>query len=432
MSAAAKASRINKDVKLTVYEKTDVVSWGACGLPYYVGNFFENPHNLIARSPEKFIESGMDLKINHEVLKVNSDEQKITVKNLKTGEVFEDSYDKLMIATGASAVMPPFENKNLENICYLKEYSDGMNLKKIAQDEKIQDVIIVGGGFIGIELVEAMAHLGKKNIRVIEFADRIMKEVFDKDMTDILEQELTSHENVKLHVEEKVLGFVGINKVTGVKTNKGEYKADLVIIAVGIRPNTNIIEGAEKLSNGALIINSSGETSIKNIYAAGDCASVYHILRKENVYLPLATTANKIGRIVGENLGGLTTKFEGTLGSACVKVMDLEAGRTGLTEQEAIKNNIPHKVVFIKDKNHTNYYPEQYDLWVKLIYSPDTRIILGGQIVGKQGAVLRTDVISVAIKKEMTVDELGMQDFCYSPPFARTWDILNIAGNGAK
>ena len=435
MSAAAKASRVDKTAEIVIYEKTDIVSWGACGLPYYVGNFYEDPNNMIARPVEKFIEAGMNIKIYHEVIGINVDTKEIQVKNLKTGEIFTDSYDKLMVATGASAIMPPIKNLDAKGVFTLKTFDDGLNLKKEMIEEKYQDIIVVGAGYIGLEVVEAAKHLGKRNVKIIQLGDRILLESFDKEITDVLEEEVKSHEGVQLHLNETVLEIVEKDgKVCAVKTNKGEYPADLVVVAAGVRPNTQFLKdtGIKMLGNGALIIDEYGKTSIDSIYSAGDCASVYHSVRNEDVYIPLATTANKIGRVVGENLAGKNTPFKGTLGSAAIKVMDMEAGRTGITENEAKKMNLNYKTVFVKDKNQTNYYPGREDIFVKFIYDADTRVLLGAQIAGKKGAVLRVDALAVAIYSKLTVDEIGMMDFCYAPPFARTWDVMNVAGNVAK
>ena len=435
MSAAAKASRLNKEAEIVVYEKTEIVSWGACGLPYYVGDFYQDPNNMIARPVHKFIEAGMNIKIKHEVIGVDTEKKEITVKNLTTGEVFTDNYDKLMISTGAHAIMPPIKNITAEGVHTLKDYTDGITLKQEMMKEENQEIIIVGAGYIGIEVVEAAKHLGKRNIRLIQLGDRVLMESFDKEITDVMEEEIRSHEGIHLHLEETVLEIVEKDgKVIGVKTNKDEYKADLVVIATGVRPNTAFLKdtGIDMLPNGALVIDKHGKTSIDSIYSAGDCATVYHLVRKENVFIPLATTANKIGRVVGENLAGAETEFKGTLGSAAVKVMDLEAGRTGVTEREAANMGINYKVAFVKDKNQTNYYPGQEDIYIKLIYNADTRVLLGAQIAGKKGAVLRVDALAAAIYSGLTVEEIGMMDFCYAPPFARTWDVMNVAGNVAK
>ena len=435
MSAAAKAERLNKEAEIVVYEKTEIVSWGACGLPYYVGDFYQDPNNMIARPVEKFIEAGMNIKIRHEVIGVDTEKKEITVKNLTTGEIFKDTYDKLMISTGAHAIMPPIKNLTAEGVHTLKDYTDGITLKEEMMKEENQEIIIVGAGYIGIEVVEAAKHLGKRNVRLIQLGDRVLMESFDKEITDVMEAEIRNHEGVHLHLEETVLEVIEKDgKAVGVKTNKGEYKADLIVIATGVRPNTAFLKdtGIEMLPNGALIIDKHGKTSIDSIYSAGDCATVYHLVRKENVFIPLATTANKIGRVVGENLAGVPTEFKGTLGSAAVKVMDLEAGRTGVTEREAANMGINYKTVFVKDKNQTNYYPGQEDIYIKLIYNKDTRVLLGAQVAGKKGAVLRVDTLAAAIYSEMTVEEIGMMDFCYAPPFARTWDVMNVAGNVAK
>ncbi|MGL5053465.1 MAG: CoA-disulfide reductase [Cetobacterium sp.] len=435
MSAAAKASRLNKSAEIVIYEKTEIVSWGACGLPYYVGDFFKDPKNMIARPVEKFIEAGMNIKIKHEVVGIDIEKKEITVKNLVTNEIFIDNYDKLMVATGAHAIMPPIKKLSTKGVYTLKDYTDGILLKEEILKEENQEIIIVGAGYIGLEVAEAAKHLGKRNIKIIQLGDRVLLESFDKEITDIMEEEIRIHEGIDLHLEEIVEEILEENgKVIGVKTNKGKYSANIVIISTGVKPNTAFLKetGIKMLSNGALVIDNQGRTSIDSIYSAGDCATVHHLVRNEDVYIPLATTANKIGRIVGENLAGLETKFGGTLGSAAVKVIDLEAGRTGITELEAIKMGINYKTVFVKDKNQTSYYPGREDIFVKLIYDTETRVLLGGQIAGKKGAVLRVDALATAIYSKLTVDEIGMMDFCYAPPFARTWDVMNVAGNVAK
>ncbi|WP_321330306.1 CoA-disulfide reductase [uncultured Ilyobacter sp.] len=433
MSAASKAKRTMKDAEITVYEKTDVISWGACGLPYYIGGFFQSTDNMMARSIEKFMESGIDVKIKHEVVSVDHVNKKIKIKNLLDGKIFEDSYDKLMVATGASAIIPPIKNVKIENVFTLKEFQDGVDLKEAVSREENKNIVIIGAGYIGIEAIEAMHHLGK-NVRVIQLDDRVLPESFDKEITDLMEDEILSYQNISLHLGETVKELKGEKKVKAVITDKGIYEAEIVIIATGIRPNTDFIKetGIEMLKNGAIIIDNQGRSNIEDIYSAGDCATVPHRVKNENVYIPLATTANKIGRVVGENLAGKNSSFFGTLGSAAVKVLDLEAGRTGISETDAKNMNINYGVVFIKDKNQTNYYPGQENIYIKLIYEKDSKVILGGQIVGKKGAVLRIDVIAAAIHNKMTTEDLGMLDLCYAPPFARTWDALNVAGNVAK
>ncbi len=433
MSAAAKARRIaTKDTEIVVYEKGEVVSFGGCGLPYYVGDFFENKENMIARTPEEFEKSGIKINLSHEVLNIDFNGKILTVKNLKTKEIFKASYDKLMLATGSEPIFPPIKNiKNLKNIFSLKFLDDGIALKKAMKNDQNQEVAVIGAGYIGLEVVEAAKQYGK-NVRIVQLDDRVLPLSFDKEITDIMEDELEKH-GVKLHLEEVVKEVVGDEKVEKIVTNKGEYKADIVVVTTGVRPATKFLENTKiKMAKGAIVVDSQGKSSIEDVYAAGDCATVYHRVRGKDVYIPLATTANKIGRVVGENLVGGKEEFNGTLGSACIKVMDLEAGRTGITEKEAKLDGINYKIKFIKGKNQTNYYPGQEDIWIKLIYEAESNIILGGQIIGKSGAVLRVDTLAIAITNKVTTYELGMMDFCYSPPFSGVWDILNVVGNVSK
>ena len=432
MSAAAKLKRANKEAQITVYEKSRHVSFGACGLPYFVGNFFEDSQKMIARTVEQFNASGITVNIEHEVLNVDTDNKCITVKNLLTGERFTDTYDKLMIATGASAIIPPINNVDLKHVYTLKSMEDGEALKHAMQNEALKRVAIAGAGFIGLEVVEAAKQYGKE-VHVFQLNDRVLVDTFDKEITDLLEEELRTHD-VHLHLSQTVTELVGDQAVTQIKTNDETFDVDIVVLTAGVRPNTSFLKDTkiEMLRNGALVIDHEGRTSIEDIYAAGDCASINHILKPEPAYIPLATVANKMGRIIGENLAGAHHTFNGSLASACLKVMNLEAGRTGLSEQEAMNLGINYKTVFITDMNQTSYYPGQSKINVKLIYNADTKVILGGQIVGRKDAVQRVNVLATAIFAGLTTDQLAMLDLCYAPPFARTWDVLNIAGSVAK
>ncbi|MDK2828811.1 MAG: hypothetical protein PWP67_1622, partial [Clostridium butyricum] len=256
---------------------------------------------------------------------------------------------------------------------------------------------------------------------------------FDKDITDLLEEELRNH-NVDLYLQESVTEIIGDKKVKRVKTPNREVEADVVIIATGVRPNTEFLKNSnlEMLPNGAIIVDNYGKTSIEDVYSAGDCATITQIITGEKAYVPLATGANKLGRIVGENLAGADIEFQGSLSSSCIKVMNMEAGRTGITESKAKALNLNYKTVFINDMNATNYYPGQSKIYIKLIYDSESKVILGGQVAGYKDAVQRVNVIAACIYGKLTTKELGMLDLCYAPPFARTWDALNVAGNVCK
>lgn len=430
-SAAAKAKRTNPDLDITLYEKRDYVSFGACGLPYFVGEHFEDPNQMIARTPEKFAQQGIDVQLEHEVLSVDFDAQTIVVRDLKTNQDRTESYDQLMLATGATAVMPPIKNVDLKNVYHLRTMADGQALRELGQDPKVQSVTVIGAGFIGLEIAEEFHQLGKQ-VRVIQLEDRILPLAFDPELTDMFADDLRDN-GIELHLSEAVQALEGTDQVTGIVTDKGQYATDLVIVAAGIRPNTQFItdDRLKKLPNGAIIVDQAGRTSIENVYAAGDNATVINSVTNQPMYSALATGANKLGRIVGTNLGGQAAQLPGMLNSAGVKLITLEAGRTGLTEKEAAEAGIDFSTVLIHDKNQTNYYPGQSDLTIKLIYTKAEHILIGGQVVGQKDAVLRVDVLATAIQAKMTTEQLGLLDLVYAPPFARTWDALNVAGNVA-
>lgn len=432
MSAAAKFKRLSPKDDVVVYEKGDIVSFGACGLPYYVGGFFEDSREMIARTPEQFRESGVEIHTKHEVTDVDFSSKKIKVKNLATDEILEESYDKLMIASGARAIIPPIKNIDLENVVTLKSMDDGNKLRELMANDEYKKVAIIGAGFIGLEAVEAAKHRGKE-VTVIQLQDRVLQEVFDKDITDLLEEELRES-GVNLLLSETVVELIGDGKVSKVKTDKREIDADIVILATGVKPNTDFLKADEikMLRNGAIVVDSYGRTSVEDVYSAGDCATINNLITGKEAYVPLATGANKLGRIVGENLAGQNNSFQGSMASSCIKVMNMEAARTGLSEKEVKELGFDYKTKFITDMNQTSYYPGRERIYVKLIYDAHTKVILGGQVAGYKDAVQRCNVLAACIYAKMTTDQLGMLDLCYSPPFSRTWDVLNVAGNVSK
>lgn len=431
-SAAAKFKRLNPEAEVIIYEKTDIVSFGACGLPYFVADFFEDDKNMIARTPEAFKKSGIEVKTLHEVKDIDFDNKKVKIFDIKNNSEFEESYDKLMIATGARSIIPSIKNVNLENVYTLKSLDDGKALKNLMKKEENKNIVIIGAGFIGLEAVEAAKKYNKK-VSVFQLEDRILKDVFDEEITDILEEELKGHD-VNLYLNETVTEFIGDSKIKQVVSNNRIVDADIVIIATGVRPNTDFIKDdrLKKLNNGAIIVDEYGKTSIEGVYSAGDCATIHQIVTNEDSYVPLATGANKLGRIVGENLADKNIPFQGSLSSSCIKVMNMEAGRTGITENKAKALGLNYKSKFITDMNQTDYYPGQSKIYVKLIYDAETYVILGGQVCGYKDAVQRVNVIAACILGKLTTKQLGMLDLCYAPPFARTWDVLNVAGNVCK
>lgn len=425
MSAAAKIRRTAPEDTLTVLEKSSIVSFGGCGLPYYVGDFFSDPRYLLHRSPERFREDGVDLRLNHTVTRVDPVKREVIGVD-GHGEQFSLTYDNLIVTSGADSITPPIEGVGLKNIFTLRVLDDGEAIKEAIASTG-EHAVVVGGGFIGLEIAEALHRAGKK-VRIIELMDRVLKAAVSPEISELAQQEILS-QGVELSLEEKVEAFRGDESVRSVVTSKGTYPADLVILSVGVRVQTQFLasSGIDMLPNGAIIVNNKGESSIEHIYAAGDCAAVPEMQGNRHLFSPLATSANKLGRIIGDRIGGSDKVYPGTLATACVKVFTLEIARTGVSEEgESISS------VFIKDKNQTAYYPGQEDIYIKLFYSTKTGKITGAQTAGKNGAVLRINPIAMAIQLGGTVEDLALADFCYAPPFAKTWDALNVAGSVAS
>lgn len=432
MSAASKVKRSLPEATVVVYEKGRDLSYGACGLPYYVGDEIKDIKKLVIRTKGQFEKSGIEVFDQHEVIEVLTEDKSLTVKNLRTGEIFQDKYDKLVVATGASPVVPNWPGHQLSNVFVLSTLEDGQKLKNALGEDGIQKVVIVGGGFIGVELAETIRGLHKE-VTLVEFQDQILAHL-DKEMADVLEEAL-SQKGVEVKTSEGVEAILGDQKVQGIKTNKASYEADLVVLAIGVRPNTQMFkEGTiDQLANGAILVNKKMESSVKDIYAAGDCASVYHYLKESyDNYIPLATNANKQGKLVGAIISGEDTAFLGALGTSMIKVFDMESGKTGLSEKEAKAMGLDYVAKTIKHHNLAAYYPGAQSLTIKLVVDKTTHRLLGVQIVGYKGAALRINAAAVAIQGRMTTEEVGWLDFGYAPPFAPTWDALQIACNVIK
>lgn len=433
MSAASKIKRNDKNAEVIVYEAGEYLSYGACGLPYYISGLNQDSNKLIARTETEFNKIGIETRLKHKVLKVIPEKKQIFIHNSVENQLFIDNYDKLLIATGAIATKPPIDGRDANGVYHLKTLSDGLALKEIVEKPTCKNIVVVGGGYIGLEVAETMQEKGK-SVTLIEHSRNIIAP-FDKEISRDAIQELDNI-GVNLRLKEGVIKILenSEGRVTEVITDKGSYPADLVILATGIKPATGFLKGSgiNLNSNGAIIIDREMRTNVSDIYAAGDCAEVYHFVKEENDYIPLGTTANKCGRIAGDNILGAHQKFVGTLGSAAIKIGNLELARTGLSEDEAKKLSYAYDTVVITSQDHPDYYPNPTSIKIKLIYEKRTLRLLGAQGVGEKGVVLRIDMFAIAIQNKMSTNEIGMVDLCYAPPFANVWDAVHIASNAAK
>lgn len=429
-SIAAKAKRANPNANVTIIERENYVSFGACGLPYYIGEKFTDSDRMIARSVEKTREQGINVLVRHEALDIDFDSKTVKVKDLESNTETQMAYDKLAICTGATPIIMG-EGADAENVFTVTKLDETNKLKEALKSAN--DIVVIGSGFIGLEVADQIAELGKK-VKLVQRSEYVMDRVFDPEISELASAALEEAgvEILKAHSYEKF--EVEGKKATKVVTDKGTYDCDLAILAIGFRPNTAFItdERLKKLRNGAIVVDRAGRTSIEDVYACGDCATVYNPQQNE-FYAALATYANKMGRLVGDNIVSTTQKeYIGALGSSSLRIGEVGVAATGLTETRAKELGLNVKANFIKTKNQTSYYPGQSDLYIKLVYDADTRKLLGGQVLGKHGAVERLTALTVAVYAGLTVDELGFMDFAYSPPYAPTWDGLNVAGNAAK
>lgn len=431
MSIAAKAKRTNPQANVTIIEKEDYISFGACGLPYYLGDQFEDPNIMFARSVEEARQQGINLLLRHEAVSIDFENKLVTVNDLNNRKGMIVKYDKLAIATGATPINALIGKTGYENQYTITKPYEVNRLKENLG--KAQDIVIIGGGFIGLEVAEQLAHIGKK-VTLVQRSDRVMRKIFDPEFSFKLHDALIES-RVDLKLNSPLIDYkIENNKIVEVITESGNYKADIVIESLGFKPNTDFIndKGLAMLKNGGIIIDEYGKTSMEDVYAAGDCASVYHRLR-DNYYSALATYANKMGRLIGENIVSENQKpFIGALGSAVIKVGEYGGGATGLREEDAVELGIDYGTTTVKTANHAGYWPGQSRIFIKLVYNKNDRKLIGAQVFGKYGAAERLGALTMAVYNGNTVDELGFMDFAYAPPFASTWDALNVAGNACK
>lgn len=421
MSFAAKYRRNVPEDNIILFEAKDYISFGACGLPYYLQDQFEDQNTMIARTPSQAIDSGIDVRINSRVSRIDTQSKTVTVK----GEDY--NYDKLIIATGANPIVPTFAEIDNQQVFTLTTMADG-NLIKNKLHSGIKHVTVIGAGFIGLEVMDAAHHLGLE-VTVVERSNGIVSNQFNKELTEIVEANVLA-QGIDLQLNTSVEKITTGDRVT-VETNQSSFETDAVIVAIGFVPNSNLID-CNKLLNGAILVDENGQTSIDNVYAIGDVASTKNLVTGKDGYLPLATNANKFAKSLADHLAGMETTFKGMIGSSCLKVLDYDMARTGLTERDLMHAKLEYKTRTVKDKTHTNYYQGNEDIYIKMIYCPDTYKLYGAQIIGKKDVVHRLNTLALAISCGVTTKELAYTDFAYAPPFARTWEALNTAANVCK
>ncbi len=433
LSAASKAKRVRPDMEITVFEKSGYISYGACGLPYFVGGMIDSPDDLVSLTVDQVTNKrGIPTYIHHEVTKIDRENKTVTVINLDNGEEKVHPYDKLVIATGARPIRPRIPGVDAEGVYYLRTVEDGIRLKAVVQSQDKKRAVIVGGGFIGLEVAEEMALSGVE-VHVYEMMPRLLP-FLDESFSQMVQETLESH-GVHVHTGhgvEEVL--VSEGRVSGVRVTGGEeLAADFVLMSIGVVPNSELARdaGLRLGIKGTIEVDDEMRTSDPDIWACGDCVQMKNRITGEPVHVPLGTTANKQGRIAGGNVAGAHDTFKGVLGSMVTKVFDLYISATGLSLDQAKKAGYDAAASMITKGDRASYYPGSRDNKICLILDKKTGRLLGAQGVGSESVAGRINVFVAAITCGMTVSEINELDLVYAPPVAPVYDPILIAASQA-
>jgi len=431
-SAASQAKRRAPDKEVIMLEKGEHISYGACGIPYNIMDPKRELEDLVVISPEAFIKKRkIDTRLKNEAVKIDPEKHLIVVYDHQEKKEYQLEYDKLIISTGARPSLPPVEGYNLQGIFKLRDLNDGKAIKNWILKNQPKKAVIVGAGYIGMEMVEVFSHYGIEVLMMKRKPD--VPTGFEPEIGDRVRQTLAKH-NVQLLTGITLKGFEGKKKVKKVSTAQGEYPADMVLIATGVRPNSELAEQAGlKLGfKKTIAVNDQLQTSFPDIYSAGDCAEHWHRILKKPAWIPLGTTANKQGRIAGANAVGVNQSFAGIVGTAVFRTFELEVARTGLGLEQAVREGYDAEKITIHHPSRGHNFPGSKTITVVFIFDKASGKLLGAQMAGEEGVAKRIDVISACLHQGMSVEEVSQLDLSYAPPFAPVWDPILVCANQAK
>lgn len=423
-SAATKARRNSEEMVITIYEKDNMISYSGCGMPYYLGGDVQTIEELVPRDPSYFKKKhNIDILALHEVLSIHPDKKSIEVKNLVTDEIFSDSYDTLVIATGASPNIPPIKGVERKNVFFLRNIHDMEKIHNYINLHKVKTGIIVGTGLIGLETAENLSFRGL-DITIIEKMEQVFP-VMDNDMAKYVEKEILKN-GISL-ITGKYVSEINENSI--LLSDGASLKTELIIIAAGVHPNVEIAKaaGIEIGTTGAIKVNKKMQTNFSDIYACGDCSEQYYLLNGKPVYIPMGSTANKTGRIAGDNLSGGNIEFRGVLGTSILKLFDMTVAQTGLTEKEALKQGFDITVIHNKKTSKPAYMGGR-EMMIKAVADNTDGRVLGVQIIGYEGVDKRIDVFVTAISLGAKAEDLFHLDLAYSPAYSNAKDPVMYTG----
>ena len=432
-TAAARIRRLDEQAEITVFERSGYVSYANCGLPYFIGDVITDPEELTLQTPESFYERfRVQMKVRHEVTAILPEKKCVRVKNLETGEEFEEPYDKLLLSPGARPTQPRLQGTDLDRVFTLRTVEDTIWIKDYVNQKKPRSAVLAGGGFISLELAENLRHLGL-DVTIVQRPMQLMNP-FDADMAAFIHAEMRKG-GVRLALGQTVDGFVEADGGVDVLLRDAPpLRADMVVLAIGVTPDTALAKdaGLELGLKGSILVNDRMETSVPDIYAVGDAVQVRHLVTGTDSVISLAGPANKQGRIAADNICGRDSRYPGSLGSSVIKLFDLTAASTGVNETNAKKAGLDADKLFLSPMNHAGYYPGGETMTMKIVFEKETWRLLGAQIVGGAGVDKRIDVLATAIQNRMDVRDLQTLQLAYAPPYGSAKDAVNMAGYMAE
>jgi NADPH-dependent 2,4-dienoyl-CoA reductase/sulfur reductase-like enzyme len=427
MAAASQARRLRADLEIVALERGNWTSYSACGIPYYVAGEVDDINQLVARDPQTFRdEQRIDVRLRHEATAIDLDERRVEVRDLERERTLTLSFDQLAIGTGARPIRPDLPGIDLPFIHGVQTLDDARSLLAYAEEHDVQRVAVVGGGYIGLEMAEAFTRWGAEVV-IIDRAPQVMSSL-DPDMGALVAEAMVRHD-IEVRCDTVVSGF----EDGQVHTSDGTVSADLVVLGIGVEPNAELAREAGLATGvrGAIKVDRRQQTDAEGVWAAGDCCESFHLVTRAPTYLALGTVANKQARVAGINIGGGYATFPGVVGTAVARLCATEVARTGLNEREARKAGFGYGVAKTTSTTRASYFPGLKDIEVKLVVEKVTGRVLGGQIVGEEGAAKRVDVLATAITAGMTVTDLLDLDLGYAPPFSPLWDPVQSSARRA-
>lgn len=423
-SAAARLRRLDETAEIIILERGEYVSFANCGLPYYIGGVITEKNNLTLQTPESFrARFNIDVRVNSEAVKIDPEVKTVTVKNLISGGIYEESYDNLILSPGAEPIKPNIKGIDSDIVFTLRNIPDTLKIKQYIETASPKSTVVVGGGYIGLEMAENLKETGLE-VSIVELAEHLIAPL-DLDMAA----------DVHRYIRAKGIGLYlnnGVKAIDGhtVILQNGNIHTDMVVMSVGVRPETALAQacGIKTNQRGSIIVDRNMKTNIPDIYAVGDAVAVEEYITKSPAFIPLAGPANKQGRIAADNITGISSEYTGTQGSAVLKLFDMTAATTGLNEKSARAAEIDYDKAYIYSGSHASYYPGANNMSIKALWDKKTLKILGAQIVGFDGVDKRMDVLATAIRFGAKITDLTKLELCYAPPFGSAKDPVNMLG----